>query len=291
MSSTPIHRLLRVLAGSSRDELRRQVQFLKAENEILRSRIKGPVRVTKVERARLVRLGTPLGKAIRSLVTIVRPETFLKWVRDAGKKPKRKSPAKMKPGRPRTAEEIRTIILRIARETGFGYTRILGELKKLGVGGVSRSTVVNILKKSGLPTGPERGERTWDEFLTAHAKTLWACDFLTMRVLTAKGLKYVFALVFVHPRTRRAHVSASTTKPDAAWFTQVVQRFVASVPKGMAKPRLLLRDRDDKFAVGDGAFDAALAKIGVRSMPLPHRSPNLNAVRRAADPKHRGRVP
>ncbi len=28
------HRLLKVLAGSSRDDLRRQVQFFKAENEI-----------------------------------------------------------------------------------------------------------------------------------------------------------------------------------------------------------------------------------------------------------------
>lgn len=137
--------------------------------------------------------------------------------------------------------------------------------------------VVNILKEAGLPTGPERGERTWDEFLKAHAKTLWACDFLTMRVLTRRGLKYAFALVFVHPKTRRAHVSLSTINPDANWFAEVVQRFVASVPDGMAKPRLLLRDSDDKFRVGDGAFGKALAHAGIEAMRLPHRSPNLNA--------------
>jgi putative transposase len=277
MPRTLINRLFRVLAGSSRDDLRRQVQFLKAENEILRARIKGPAKVTKAERSRLVRLGKPLGKAIGSLVSIVKPETFMNWVREARQKPQRKSTAKKKPGRPRTADEVRAIVLRIARETGFGYTRILGELKKLGIAGVSRSTVVNILKEAGLPTGPQRGERTWDEFLTAHAKTLWACDFLTMRVLTAKGLKYVFALVFVHPRTRRAHISASTTKPDAAWFTEVVRRFTASIPKGMVRPRIMLRDRDDKFRVGNGAFGQALARAGVTTMQLPHRSPNLNA--------------
>lgn len=269
--------MFRVLAGSNRDELRRQVQYLKAENEILRSRIKGPVRIAKTERARLVRLGKPLEKAVRSLVSIVRPETFLKWVRDAKKRPKRKRSAKKKPGRPRTPGDIRKIILRIARETGFGYTRLLGELKKLGIGGVSRSTVVNILKENGLPTGPERGERTWDEFLRAHAKTLWACDFLTMRVLTRKGLRFAFALVFVHPKTRRAHVSFCTINPDANWFAEVVRRFVASAPKGMAKPRLLLRDRDDKFRVGDNAFGRALANAGIETMQLPHRSPNLNA--------------
>ena len=191
-------RLLSTLAGSGRDDLRRRIQFLKAENEGLRSRICGPIRVTSAERSRLVRLGIPLGKAIATLVSIVMPETFLKWMRNASKRPKRKYAAR-KPGRPRTPEQIRKIVLRIARETGFGYVRILGKLMKLGIGGVSRSTVVNILKQAGLPTGPSRDERTWDQFLKAHAKTLWACDFLTLRVLSAKGLKFAFALVFVHP--------------------------------------------------------------------------------------------
>lgn len=270
-------RLLSTLAGSTRDDLRRQVQFLKAENEVLRAKITGPMRVTPAERSRLIRLGKPLGAAIGSLVSIVKPANLLKWMRDAGTKTKRKAPAKRKPGRPCTPEQSRRIVLRIARETGFGYVRILGEMKKLGIGGVSRSTVVNILKQTGLPTGPARGERTWDQFLKAHAKTLWACDFLTFRVLTATGLRFAFALVFIHPKTRRAHVSTSTTNPDGAWFTEVVRRFVASVPKGMAKPRLLLRDRDDKFAAGDGAFGAALAKAGISTVRLPHRSPNLNA--------------
>lgn len=269
-------RILSTLAGSGRDDLRRQVQFLKAENEVLRSKIKGPIRVTPAERSRLVRLGKPLGKAIAAIVSIVKPETFLKWMRNASKEPKRKY-ATRKPGRPRTPEQIRKIILRIARETGFGYVRILGELKKLGIGGVSRSTVVNILKQAGLPTGPARGERTWDQFLKSHAKTLWACDFLTMRVLTRKGLRFAFTLVFVHPQTRRAHVSTSTTTPDGAWFTEVVRGFIASLPNGMARPRLLLRDRDGKFTAGDGAFGRALAETGIKSMKLPFQSPNLNA--------------
>lgn len=48
----------------------------------------------------------------------------------------------------------------------------------------------------------------------------------------------------------------------------------------MALPKLLLHDRDGKFAAGgggDGAFGAALAKAGIKAMRLPHASPNLNA--------------
>lgn len=274
MPRNPVLQLFRVLAGSCQSKLRQQVQFLQAENEILRSKIPGPIRVTTAERARLIRLGKPLGPAIRSLVSIVWPETFLKWVREAKKKPKRKAPAR-RSGWPRTPEEIRTIVLRIAGETGFGYTRILGELRKLGIGGVSRSTVVNILKEKGLPTGPQRGECTRAKFLKRHAKTLWACDFLTTRMLTPKGMCYAFSLVFVHPGTCCAHVSRATTNPDAAWMHEAVRWFAESVPEGMARPGLLLRDRDGKFAAGDGGFDAALASAGISAVRLvaaPSRS-------------------
>ncbi len=276
MPRNPVLHLFRVLTGSCQSELRQQVQFLKAENEILQSKIPGPIRVTTAERARLIRLGNPLGPAIRSLISIVRPETFLKWVREAKRKPKRKASAR-RSGRPRTPEEIRTLVLRIAREAGFRYTRILAELRKLGIGGVSRSTVVNILKEKRLPTAPPRGECTWAEFLKRQAKTLWACDFLTTRVLMPKGMRYAISLVFVHPGTRCAHVSRATTNPDAAWMHEAVRWFAELVPEGMARPGLLLRDRDGKFAAGDEGFDAALASAGISEVRLPHRAPNLNA--------------
>ena len=39
---------------------------------------------------------------------------------------------------PKTPDEIRELVLKLPRETSWGYTRILGELGKLGVGGGSR---------------------------------------------------------------------------------------------------------------------------------------------------------
>ena len=197
-------RLLTALAGSSRDDLRRQVQFLKAENEILRAKIKGPVRVTPAERSRLIRLGKPLGQAITALVSIVRPATFLQWVRDAGK-PKRRTGTR-KPGRPRTPEQIRRIVLRIARETGFGYVRILGELKKLGIGGVSRSTVVNILKQPA-PTDPAALT-----FLTMTTKPSFRAEFKAGE----GGKTAVYMARWINTRGEKGPWSEVTTATVAA---------------------------------------------------------------------------
>jgi len=52
-------------------------------------------------------------------------------------------------GRPRTLGSVREIVLRLARETGWGYRRILGELKKLRIHSISRSTIKNILQEVG----------------------------------------------------------------------------------------------------------------------------------------------
>ncbi len=66
----------------------------------------------------------------------------------------------------------------------MGYTRILGELKKLGIESVTRNTLKNILKRNGYETGPKRGHGTWDEFIKRHAKTMWQCDFYSKKVVS-----------------------------------------------------------------------------------------------------------
>ncbi len=265
-------RLLDVLAGSTQADLRRQIQYLKAENEVLRSKIEGPVRVTPEERARLVRLAKPLGAAIKALVSIVSPRTILRWIHASDKRRPKKQKGR-KPGRPRTPEQIRRLVLKLAKETGWGYTRILGELTKLGVK-VSRSTVVNILKDAGLPTSPERGEATWDEFIKSHAKTLWACDFVQHRILTVRGFRDAYMLVFVNVATRRAFATASTEHPDAAWVAAQVPLLKTAAGDGATECRVLTRDSDTKFG---RPFDEALRAHDITPVRLPHRAPNLNA--------------
>ncbi len=274
-------RLVEVLAGSSESALRNQVQYLKAENQILRARLGDHIKVTPQERARLVKFGMRLGTALASIVTIVKPLTFMGWIRAAKKIPTRKV-SKRKPGRPRTPEDIRRLILRIARETGWGFTRIQGELRKLGISTVSRSTIINILKQASMPTAPDRNDSSWYDFLKRHAKTLWACDFMTQRVLTPTGWKEAFLLVFIHIQSRRAYATPATFNPDGEWLTKQVRSFEVATreppARSSARPRRLRRrlihDRDGKFGK---VFRHAMKAAGIERQPIPHCAPNLNA--------------
>src|SRR5258708_818824 len=120
------HSLLLLFAKATDRELARMLQFLKAENSILRAKLPRRVEVTPPERRRLIKFGKPLGTKLRDLITIVSPRTFLRWLH--AESPTAKAKAR-DPGRPRTDTEICDLILRIAQDTGWGYTRILGELK------------------------------------------------------------------------------------------------------------------------------------------------------------------
>src|SRR5436305_2383083 len=72
----PFQALLTPIATATVRELARQVQYLKAENRILRDRLPKCILVTARERQRLLRFGRPLGTAIKDLITIVTPRTF-----------------------------------------------------------------------------------------------------------------------------------------------------------------------------------------------------------------------
>jgi hypothetical protein len=63
-------------------ELTLQVEYLQAENRILRSKVKNRVVFTEVERRRLVDAALAMGiDLMRKVVTIVKPETILVWQR------------------------------------------------------------------------------------------------------------------------------------------------------------------------------------------------------------------
>lgn len=127
------------------------------ENEVLRSKLPARITVTPKERQRLLKYGAKLGRAIRQLVTIVAPNTFLRWIREA--KESRRADRAPARGRRRTPEQLRRLILKLARENNWGYKRIVDELKKLGIRRISVSNVRNISKPLAsipVPSGRRR---------------------------------------------------------------------------------------------------------------------------------------
>ena len=84
------------------------------------------------------------------------------------KKAKPKNPK----GGQRKPKELRELVVEIAKQTGFGYNRIIGELRKLGIKGSSRQTVRNILKEEGIEPSPDRTSDCWDNFIKRHGEML-----------------------------------------------------------------------------------------------------------------------
>lgn len=117
-------------------------------------------------------------------------------------------------GGQRKPRELRELVIHIAKTTGFGYTRIIGELRKMGIKKISRQTVRNILKEEGISPGPDRTSDSWKEFIDRHRETLWACDFFSVKTVTKRGFQEMYVLVWLCMSSREVIVSTSTEHPN-----------------------------------------------------------------------------
>ena len=175
--------------------------------------------------------------------------------------------------------------LRLAREnTGWGYVRIAGELRKLGVD-VSATLVRNILKAAGVPPAPERDRLSWRSFLRQHAATTLACDFLTVDTVV---LRRLYVLVFICVGSRRTEYTACTSNPDDVWMLQQARNLLIDLNDRGQQPRLLIHDRHSKFS---RAFDALFQSDGITVVRTPVRAPNANPAHRALDRQRPARMP
>jgi hypothetical protein len=77
-----------------------------------------------------------------AFLTIVSLSTFKRWLREEQGATLKANPK----GGQRKLREIREFVLQIAAVTGFGYTPIFEELRKLGIKKISCQNVRNILK-------------------------------------------------------------------------------------------------------------------------------------------------
>jgi putative transposase len=125
-----------------------------------------------------------------------------------------------------------------------------------------------------LDPSPRRGAGTWDELVKMHADTLWQCDFFSKRLLSRRGIRQAFALVFLNVATRRVWISPCTLHPTTAWVEEQAKAFTGQAKQDGLKVELVTRDRDRNYR---REFDQALADGGARVKMLSYRSPNLNA--------------
>ena len=140
---------------------------------------------------------------------------------------------------------------------------------------MSDQTVGNILRRHGIAPAPKRSQiTTWKDFLAAHMNVLAGCDFFTVEVLTWRGLVTYYVLFFLHLESRRVSVAGITRHPDQEWMEQIARSATQDTWGYLHACRYVLHDRDTKFCA---SFRSALATGGVKAIPLPARSPNLNA--------------
>ena len=256
-----------VLVGRGERSKELEILVLRHELSILRRQVKRP-RFTPDDRLLLTALSRVLPRRLWGAF-VVRPETLLRWHRRLVARhwtyPHRR------PGRPRIDGEVRELVLRLAREnSGWGYLRIVGELRKLGID-VSATLVRNILRDAGVPPAPQRGQLDWRSFLRQHGATMLACDFLTVDTVL---LRRLYVLVFICIGSRRIEYVACTSNPDGAWMLQQARNLLMNLDERDQRLRFLIHDRDAKFS---HAFDAIFHGERVTVIRTPVRAPNANA--------------
>jgi len=262
-----VRRLLQliVLRRRSNDWKELELVVLRHELAILRRQTTRPA-MTTVDRVFLAAASRLLPRA-RWRSFIITPATLLRWHRRLVAKrwmyPRR--------GRPPTRHSIRALVLRLAREPRWGYQRIVGELKGLGIT-LSATTVRTWLRTAGLgPAGSRRG-MTWREFVRAHRHSLWAVDFFTVETI---WLQRLYVLFFIELGSRRVHLAGCTVNPNAPWVTQQARQLTWTLAERSERVRFLIRDRDQKFS---DQFDEVFRSAGVEILRTPFRAPQANAV-------------
>jgi putative transposase len=268
--------LLAYIAGSVDEELLLRNEYLVAENRILRDQIKGRVQLRDAERQTLAEIGVKLDKqALEEVANIVKPDTILGWHRKLAATKFDGSDQRKAPGRSRVDKELEDWVVKMATENrSWGYDRIAGALAELGYD-ISDQTIGNILKRRGLSPAPERKKTTtWKEFIRSHMEVLWATDFFSTEVWTLGGLVSFYVLFFIKLDTREVHLTGITAHPTEQWMMQVARNLTME-EWGILKPgQYLIHDGDKKFCP---AYKQLLDDAGVKRLPLPPRSLNLNA--------------
>ena len=88
------------------------------------------------------------------------------------------------------------------------------------------------------------------------------------------GLVTYYILFFIHLESRKVYVAGVTPHPDEHWMIQIAHDMTMTEWGFLAPGLYLIHDRDGKYC---SVFQQTIEAAGVTRIPLPARSPNLNA--------------
>ena len=79
----------------------------------------------------------------------------------------------------------------------------------------------------------------------------------------------------IHLESRRVDIAAGiTAHPNEPWMQQIARNVTMDGSGILCTRRYLLHDRDTKYSA---AFQTIIRSAHIETLPLPARSPNLNA--------------
>ena len=269
-------RILAYITGTVDQELLLRNEYLVAENRILKAQLKTLLRLTDEERMTLAEIAHRLGrKALEDVANVVKPDTLMGWYRRLVARKFDGSKSRRYPGRPRIDGEIEQLVVRMAKENSdWGYDRIVGAMANLGYT-LSDQTVGNILRRHGILPAPARKRTTtWADFIRTHMAVLAGTDFFSVEVLTQRGLVTYYVLFFIHLESRKVEIAGITQHPNERWMKQIARNVTMDEWGFLGNCRYLIHDRDTKYCQ---SFRNIIESGDVKTLPLPARSPNLNA--------------
>src|ERR1019366_1882376 len=263
-----VRRLLDLLRlGPPPDQKDVEIAVLRHQLAVLRRQVARP-RYSPADRAVLATLARLLSRD-RWGVFLVTPATLMRWHRDLVARswtyPRRRSAYNA------VDDEVVELVLHLARENPrWGYLRIVGECRKLGVA-VSATSVRNLLRRHRLCPAPRTSGPSWSDFLRAQAAGTLACDFFHVDTVM---LRRVYVLFFIETERRKVFLAGVTAHPVGPWVTQQARNLVSILEDQGRAVRFLVRDRDGKFV---GPFDEVLRSTGARIIKTPVRAPRATA--------------
>ena len=214
----------------SRVMLEAEIWMLRQQINVLRRTAPKKLSFCAVDRVIFVGLYRLFPK-ICSTLTIVKPDTFVRWHR-AGFRSYWRWKSRRRGGRPTVSVEIRRLIreMSIANPL-WGVPRIHGELLKLGID-IGQTSVAKYMARRRGP--PSQG---WKTFLNNHADGIAAMDLFVVPTIS---FRLLYGLLIMGHGRRQILWFGVTSHPTAEWMANQLTEACG----WEQAPRYLIRDRD-----------------------------------------------